>query len=81
MLEPRVVTAIPPSDTTNLRSSVTQKSRSDAFTISKPDVSMICTFVYDKGLVGGSQPELLKHLLDELGVDDDEPRGGLKAAF
>jgi hypothetical protein len=32
---------------------------------------MIRTFVYDKGLVGGSQPELLKHLLDELGVDDD----------
>jgi hypothetical protein len=31
--------------------------------------------------LGGSQPELLKHLLDELGVDDDEPRGGLKAAF
>jgi hypothetical protein len=42
---------------------------------------MICTFVYDKGLVGGSQPELLKHLRDERGVDDDEPRGGLKAAF
>jgi hypothetical protein len=33
---------------------------------------MICTFVYDKELVGGSQPELLKHLLDELGVDDDD---------
>jgi hypothetical protein len=46
--------------------------RSDAYTISKPDVSMIRTFVYDKGLVGGSQPELLKHLLEELGVDDDD---------
>jgi hypothetical protein len=50
----------------------TQKSRSDAFTISKPDVSMIRTFVYDKGLIGGSQPELLKELLEELGVDDDD---------
>jgi hypothetical protein len=40
----------------------TQKSRSDAYTISKPDVSTIRTFVYDKGLVGGSQPELLAEL-------------------
>jgi hypothetical protein len=40
----------------------TQKSRSDAYTISKPDVSMISTFFYDKVLVGGSQPELLAEL-------------------
>jgi hypothetical protein len=33
---------------------------------------MIRTFVYDKGLVGGSrQPQLLKELMGELGVDDD----------
>jgi hypothetical protein len=40
----------------------TQKSRSDAYTISKPDVSKTGTFVYDKGLIGGSQPELLAEL-------------------
>jgi hypothetical protein len=40
----------------------TQKSRSDAYTISKPDVSTIRTFVYDKVLVGGSLPELLAEL-------------------
>jgi hypothetical protein len=50
----------------------TQKSRSDAGTISKPDVSMIRPFVYDIGLVGGSQPQRLKELLEELGVDDDD---------
>jgi hypothetical protein len=31
---------------------------------------MIRTFVYDKGLVGGSQPQLLKELMGELGGYD-----------
>jgi hypothetical protein len=49
-----------------------QHSRAAPFKVSKTDLTTIRKFVYDKGLVGGSQPELLQELLAQLGVEEDD---------
>jgi hypothetical protein len=46
-----------------------QQSRSEAYKISKINVATMRNFVWDKGLVGPSQPELLDELLEEIGVE------------
>jgi hypothetical protein len=52
------------------KTAYTQKSRSDAYRISKLDHIIIRNFVYDKGLTGGSQPALLQELFEEIGLDE-----------
>jgi hypothetical protein len=47
-----------------------QQSRSEAYKISKINVATMRHFVWDKGLVGPSQPELLDELLEEIGVEE-----------
>jgi hypothetical protein len=49
-----------------------QKSRSEAYKVSKIDLKTIRNFVYDKGIVGGSQPALLEELLAEIGVEEED---------
>jgi hypothetical protein len=49
-----------------------QKSRLDAYKISKINLATIRSFVYDKGLVGPSQRELLDELLEEIGVEAED---------
>jgi hypothetical protein len=46
-----------------------QQSRSEAYKISKINVATMRHFVWDKGLVGPSQPDLLDELLEEIGVE------------
>jgi hypothetical protein len=52
-----------------------QKSRSEAYTHSKPDIITMRNFIYDKGLVGVSQSDLLEELLVEIGMEEDEEVG------
>jgi hypothetical protein len=47
-----------------------QQSRSEAYKMSKINVATMRHFVWDKGLVGPSQPDLLDELLEEIGVEE-----------
>jgi hypothetical protein len=49
-----------------------QGTRAEPSKVSKADLRTMRKFVFDKGLVGGSQPELLQQLFAELGVEETE---------
>jgi hypothetical protein len=49
-----------------------QKSRSEAYQVTKLDLKTMRQFVWDKGLVGPSQPELLQDLLVEIGAEEQD---------